>query len=65
MTTPNRNTPVIRQPGNTFTLPWYAFFNVLGQGIDATIPLAKLTGGGVNGELVFKSGVLTGFTAPT
>ena len=34
-------------------------------GLTATIPLAKLTGGGTNGSLVFQHGILVGFTPPT
>ena len=33
--------------------------------VDATIPLAKITAGGDNGSLTFKSGILIAYLAPT
>jgi hypothetical protein len=35
------------------------------SGITATVALAKLTGGGANGSLVFEHGLLVGYTPPT
>ena len=35
------------------------------SGVNAVIPLAKLTGGGANGSLTFVNGILTAFTPPT
>lgn len=34
-------------------------------GQSVTIPLAKLTGGGTNGDLTFTYGILTSYTLPT
>jgi len=41
-------------------------FNQLTQsGASGTVVLAKLTGGGSNGSLTFKNGIVTAFTAPS
>jgi hypothetical protein len=34
-------------------------------GATATVPLAKLTSGGVNGSLTFTDGILTSYVSPT
>lgn len=36
-----------------------------GQGINATIPLAKLTVGGANGSITVKNGIIVGYQNPT
>lgn len=48
---------------------WYFFFsglsNAVTGGLNATVPLEKVTNTGSNGQLVFTNGILTGYTAPT
>lgn len=74
---PPRGSPVLEavtsnlnEPGvQTFVQSWSGWFrnlyNLLLPGISQTVVLAKLTSGGANGQLVFKNGILTSYTAPT
>ena len=40
-------------------------YNMLKPGITVTVPVAKLTGGGSNGSLTYKNGILTAAVPPT
>lgn len=40
-------------------------WTLLSKGVTGTVPLAKLTGAGVNGSLTFVNGVLTAKVDPT
>ena len=48
---------------------WYKWFHnlqgLLGSGVTGTVTLAKLTGGGTNGSLTFKNGILVSKVDPT
>ena len=50
-------------------LIWFLWFQavqaILKPGINATITTAKLTGGGANGSMTFKNGILTAQTPAT
>lgn len=47
------------------TQPWYAWFLRLSRGVSATVPLAKITGGGTDGSLTITNGVITSVVPPT
>lgn len=48
---------------------WHDWFldisRILSTGVSATVPLAKITGGGTNGSLTIKNGIITAVTQPT
>lgn len=67
---PLRDAPIMDNSGkNIFSQFWSGWFrviyNILNPGITTTVALAKLTGGGTNGSLTVKNGVITGYVAPT
>lgn len=68
---PPRSSPFTGDSGpNVFSRNWSGWFrnifNALGGGVtSATIPLAKLTGGGSNGSLTIVNGIITSVTPPT
>jgi hypothetical protein len=63
----------VASPSGRFTHYWFQFFDSLVKklnsvsagGFTGTVPLAKLTGGGVNGSLTFTNGILTARVNPT
>jgi hypothetical protein len=62
--------PNIRVPltvdGKLCAHQWWDWFHTLpGNGINATVTLAKLTVGGANGSITFTGGIATAYTAPT
>lgn len=54
---------------NRVSEPWHSWFrrlgNTLAPGVTATVPLAKITGGGTDGALEITDGVITSVTQPT
>jgi len=63
--------PVGSPPGSAYWNDWYEKLRSLvnsldlGSGLNATVPLAKITPGGTDGSLTFTSGILTALTLPT
>lgn len=54
-------TPIVDTMGRPTA--WFIQYEL--QGFSGTVPLAKLTSGGVNGSLVFFNGKLTSVKDPT
>lgn len=56
-------------PGSAVAEPWFTWFLLLAKqfndGYTGTVALAKLTGGGTDGQLRFVHGVLVEVTQPT
>jgi hypothetical protein len=67
---PPRSAPVLN-PANSqsFTVNWFGLFKAMqalfASGYTGTIVTAKLTGGGANGSIAFKNGVIVSQTAAT
>lgn len=68
---PHTRPPFVELPNGDYQVDqmWHDFFlqlaSVLSKGANTTVPLAKLTGGGANGQLVITNGIITSVTAPT
>lgn len=70
---PERTGPLLEGvPNGKLAIWWYQWFQKIASqftslsgGLNVTITTAKLTPGGVNGQMIFTNGVLTGQTQST
>lgn len=68
---PHTRPPFVELPNGDSQVDqmWHDFFlqlaSALSKGVSTTVPLARLTGGGADGQLVITNGLITSVTPPT
>lgn len=67
---PHNRWPFVLEGGEPVVDPdWFDYFREISsaftKGVNTTVPLAKITGGGTDGSLTIVNGLITAVVAPT